>query len=81
MATKIIQVREYTVRAHQRQIHTRIFNFVCKECNQTTKRETLDQDLSTVKLVVLHNHQKNPLVIPKTKMQNPVLWIMKAMSH
>ncbi|EFA70559.1 hypothetical protein CEP10_17755 [Cylindrospermopsis raciborskii S07] len=40
MATKIIQVREYTVRAHQRQIHTRIFNFVCKECNQTTKRET-----------------------------------------
>jgi hypothetical protein len=40
MATKIIDVREYTVRAHKRQIHTRIFNFVCKECNQPTKRET-----------------------------------------
>ncbi|WP_353931557.1 hypothetical protein WJM97_02935 [Okeanomitos corallinicola TIOX110] len=40
MATKIIDVREYTVRAHKRQIHTRIFNFVCKECNQATKRET-----------------------------------------
>ncbi|TAF08672.1 MAG: hypothetical protein EAZ77_06575 [Nostocales cyanobacterium] len=40
MATKTIDVREYTVRAHKRQIHTRIFNFVCKECNQATKRET-----------------------------------------
>ncbi|MEA5621071.1 hypothetical protein VB711_25025 [Cronbergia sp. UHCC 0137] len=40
MATKLIDVREYTVRAHKRLIHTRVFNFVCKECNQTTKRET-----------------------------------------
>ncbi|MBD2666343.1 hypothetical protein [Richelia sinica] len=40
MATKLIDVREYTVRAHQRLIHTRVFNFVCKECNQATKRET-----------------------------------------
>ncbi|MBD2568837.1 hypothetical protein [Anabaena lutea] len=40
MATKTIDVREYTVRAHKRQIHTRIFNFVCKECDQPTKRET-----------------------------------------
>ncbi|MBD2296431.1 hypothetical protein H6G06_23845 [Anabaena sphaerica FACHB-251] len=40
MATKTIDVREYTVRAHKRQIHTRIFHFVCKECNQATKRET-----------------------------------------
>ncbi len=40
MATKLINVREYTVRAHQRVIHTRVFNFVCKECNQATKRET-----------------------------------------
>lgn len=40
MATKVIDVREYTVRAHKRLIHTRIFNFVCKECNQATKRET-----------------------------------------
>ncbi|MFM9157927.1 MAG: hypothetical protein ACKOPK_08395, partial [Dolichospermum sp.] len=31
---------EYTVRAHKRVIHTRVFNFVCKECNQATKRET-----------------------------------------
>ncbi|HLO86799.1 MAG TPA: hypothetical protein VK203_17605 [Nostocaceae cyanobacterium] len=40
MATKTIHVREYTVRAHQRQIHTRVFNFVCKQCDQPTKRET-----------------------------------------
>jgi hypothetical protein len=40
MATKLIDVREYTVRAHQRQIHTRVFHFVCKQCNDTTKRET-----------------------------------------
>jgi len=40
MATKLIDVREYTVRAHKRLIHTRIFHFVCKECNQATKRET-----------------------------------------
>ncbi|ADI64102.1 hypothetical protein [Trichormus azollae] len=40
MATKTIDVREYTVRAHKRLIHTRVFNFVCKECNQATKRET-----------------------------------------
>ncbi|MHC5727814.1 MAG: hypothetical protein ACYTXY_27535 [Nostoc sp.] len=40
MASKLIDVREYTVRAHQRQIHTRVFNFVCKECNEATKRET-----------------------------------------
>lgn len=40
MATKTIDVREYTVRAHKRQIHTRVFHFVCKQCNQATKRET-----------------------------------------
>lgn len=40
MATKTINVREYTVRAHQRVIHTRVFNFVCKQCNQPTNRET-----------------------------------------
>ncbi|MFM5892216.1 MAG: hypothetical protein ACKPFD_13120 [Dolichospermum sp.] len=40
MATKVVDVREYTVRAHKRVIHTRVFNFVCKECNQATKRET-----------------------------------------
>lgn len=40
MASKLINVREYTVRAHKRQIHTRVFNFVCKECNEATKRET-----------------------------------------
>ncbi|BCL39880.1 hypothetical protein [Nostoc sp. MS1] len=40
MASKEIQVREYTVRAHQRTIHTRTFNFVCKQCDQPTSRET-----------------------------------------
>lgn len=40
MATKLVDVREYTVRAHRRQIHTRVFNFVCKQCATPTKRET-----------------------------------------
>ncbi|WP_081403191.1 hypothetical protein [Scytonema hofmannii] len=40
MANKLINVREYTVKAHKRLIHTRVFNFVCKECGTSTKRET-----------------------------------------
>ena len=40
MASKYVNVREYTVRAHKRLIHSRVFNFVCKECNQSNKRET-----------------------------------------
>ncbi|MCC5640285.1 hypothetical protein LC593_31520 [Nostoc sp. CHAB 5844] len=40
MPSKEIQVKEYTVRAHKRQIHTRVFNFVCKQCEQPTQRET-----------------------------------------
>ena len=40
MATKTINVREYTVRAHKRIISTRVFSFVCKECGKPTERET-----------------------------------------
>ncbi|MBN4001896.1 hypothetical protein [Nostoc sp. LPT] len=40
MPSKTIDVREYTVRAHKREIHTRVFNFVCKQCEQPTQRET-----------------------------------------
>ncbi len=40
MASKTVDVREYTVRAHKRLIHTRVFNFVCKQCDRATKRET-----------------------------------------
>ena len=40
MASKLIDVREYTVRAHKREIHTRVFHFICKQCNESTKRET-----------------------------------------
>ncbi len=40
MASKTINVREYTVRAHKRVINTRVFSFVCKECNKPTERET-----------------------------------------
>ncbi|QHG20367.1 hypothetical protein [Nostoc sp. ATCC 53789] len=40
MPSKTIEVREYTVRAHKREIHTRVFNFVCKQCEQSTQRET-----------------------------------------
>jgi hypothetical protein len=40
MSSKIIEVREYTVRAHKREIHTRVFNFVCQQCQEPTQRET-----------------------------------------
>ncbi|MEA5505957.1 hypothetical protein VB735_23130 [Halotia wernerae UHCC 0503] len=39
-SSKVINVREYTVKAHKREIHTRTFNFVCKQCDQPTQRET-----------------------------------------
>ncbi|MFN6475376.1 hypothetical protein [Nostoc sp. DedQUE07] len=38
--SKTIDVREYTVRAHKRTIHSRVFNFICLKCSQTTTRET-----------------------------------------
>jgi hypothetical protein len=38
--SKQIDVREYTVRAHKRTIHSRVFNFICGKCSQVTSRET-----------------------------------------
>jgi hypothetical protein len=38
--TKKVQVREYTVRAHSRIIHSRVFNFICRKCSTATTRET-----------------------------------------
>lgn len=40
MPSKLIDVREYIVRAHKREIHTRVFQIICKQCNEPTKRET-----------------------------------------
>ena len=40
MDSKLVNVREYTVRAHKRLIHLRVFNFICKQCGTLTKRET-----------------------------------------
>ncbi|WP_341530022.1 hypothetical protein WKK05_12375 [Nostoc sp. UHCC 0302] len=40
MPSKTIEVREYTVRAHKREIHTRVFNFICQQCQEPTQRET-----------------------------------------
>ena len=40
MASKKIQVKEYTVRAHEREIHTRTFKLVCSFCNEACERET-----------------------------------------
>ncbi|MDV2998058.1 MAG: hypothetical protein N4J56_007763 [Chroococcidiopsis sp. SAG 2025] len=33
-------MREYTVRAHERTIHTRLYKFICQQCGQPTERET-----------------------------------------
>ena len=40
MPSKYVFVREYTVQAHSRLIHTRIFKFICKQCSAPTVRET-----------------------------------------
>ncbi|MBD2309298.1 hypothetical protein H6G17_27965 [Chroococcidiopsis sp. FACHB-1243] len=40
MPSKRIHVREYTVRAHERTIHTRLYKFICLSCSQPTQRET-----------------------------------------
>ncbi|PIG92184.1 hypothetical protein [Gloeocapsopsis sp. IPPAS B-1203] len=40
MPSKRVHVREYTVRAHERVIHTRVYKFICKQCNKDVKRET-----------------------------------------
>ena len=40
MPSKKVSVREYTVRAHERVIHSRHYKFVCAECNQPTERES-----------------------------------------
>lgn len=40
MAEKKVRVREYTVRAHDRVIKTRVYKFVCAQCDQLTKRES-----------------------------------------
>ncbi|PSB46815.1 hypothetical protein C7B80_11595 [Cyanosarcina cf. burmensis CCALA 770] len=40
MPSKRVFVKEYTVRAHERTIHTRLFKFICQQCGQPTERET-----------------------------------------
>jgi len=40
MPSKQVEVKEYTVRAHKRLIHTRTYKFICKECHQPTVRES-----------------------------------------
>ena len=40
MPSKKIQVKEYTVRAHEREIHTRRFKFLCSFCHEPCSRET-----------------------------------------
>lgn len=40
MPSKRVHVREYTVRAHERVIHSRRYKFICAECNQPTVRES-----------------------------------------
>ncbi len=40
MAQKTIRVKEYTVRAHERTIRTRVFKLICSHCNEACERET-----------------------------------------
>ena len=40
MPSKRVNVREYKVRAHERVIYSRWYNFICKQCNKSTERES-----------------------------------------
>lgn len=40
MPSKKVNVREYTVRAHERVIYTRRYKFICKQCGIATERQT-----------------------------------------
>jgi hypothetical protein len=40
MPSKTVKVREYTVRAHERIIKTRLYKFICAQCDQRTTRES-----------------------------------------
>lgn len=40
MPSKRVNVREYTVRAHERVIYSRWYNFICKQCNKPTERQS-----------------------------------------
>ncbi|WP_071819378.1 hypothetical protein [Gloeothece citriformis] len=40
MPSKKVYVKEYTIKAHYRTIHTRIFQLVCSFCHDACERET-----------------------------------------
>ena len=40
MPSKKVHVRAYTVKAHERVIQTRVYKFICEECDQVTTRES-----------------------------------------
>ncbi|WP_013334887.1 hypothetical protein [Gloeothece verrucosa] len=40
MPSKKVFVKEYTIRAHYRTIHTRVFHLICSHCHDAVKRET-----------------------------------------
>jgi Zn finger protein HypA/HybF involved in hydrogenase expression len=40
MPSKKVYVRQYTVKAHTRDIHTRVYKFICQHCRAAVERET-----------------------------------------
>lgn len=40
METRIVKVREYTVKAHKRTISLKTFRFVCKQCDKMSERKS-----------------------------------------
>ncbi|WP_138506291.1 hypothetical protein [Nostoc sp. PA-18-2419] len=71
MPSKEIQVKEYTVRAHKRQIHTCIFNFVCKQCDKSTSRETYGPRLLYCETCRLPGPPKKSQVAAPAKKDKP----------
>jgi hypothetical protein len=40
MSSKKVHVKQYTVKAHTRVIHTRVYKFLCSYCLNEVERET-----------------------------------------
>ncbi|PPS42014.1 MULTISPECIES: hypothetical protein [Cyanophyceae] len=78
MPSKKVHVREYTVRAHERVIHTRVYKFICKQCNKDVERETYGSRPlycdrcrpSMIHTETAHKKKPRPVLVKRQKRRN-----------
>lgn len=72
MSSKKVFVREYTVRAHERVIHTRRYKFICRQCSKPTERENYGPRPLYCE-ICRPPFSRTKQVLPKKKRPTPVL--------